>query len=84
MLSEERAKEVMATQSQEGTVVTHMPNAVFETKPEGGNNPCLTHWRFEPQVVGGVPHCGNCGAITGSIGHLVKVWVKCREALGRK
>lgn len=84
MLSE-KLMEVIRTQTQEGAKVTKMTLTEFAEvpcKPPGSNKPCLTHWEYKPKVVGGVEHCGKCGAITGSIDHLYKIWFKCKVALG--
>jgi hypothetical protein len=43
---------------------------------------CYNHHYYPVNMVGGVPHCWNCGAIVGSVKHLYKIWKRCRIKLG--
>lgn len=79
MLTEKQRK-VMNVRAKDEAIVTHIPFSDFiESEPKKKNKPCLTHWRHKPVIVGGVEHCGNCGAITGSITHLVALWKRTKN-----
>ena len=67
-------------------VVTKLPweefcNYTVEEAPE----PCLRHWDHQVVVLGGVDHCGACGAVVGpseEVERQLAHWYKVKVALG--